>query len=400
MNGIIKSTVFIFLLFLAKETFPQCQPVDCLDKLPDWGGICDSSLLVGEVNSQYEDYLSFSVTNGCVDANTLNLWYKAVSAKVLKVHSLNFSKLPDGLTCTPNENEYTPPANGCGKISGKPLEAGCFDATITFLANVKAWPFSPSCSGFITINVNDVVVKASLTLVILPDPGFTLSDSIFCVLDSPVKLIPSGTIGGKFTGPGVNGDNFDPSLAGAGVHQIRYDVSAQEGAAFAPASNYSVVEVQVLPASVYFADKDNDNFISDTDSTISCTQPPRFIIREIASGLDCNDSDSLINPFSTDIPGNNIDEDCSGADSLKVSSIKYSEGELSIYPNPFSGTFQINGLQGESLISLYDQNGKLLFSREIKSDDKVDLDMIPDGNYILRIENTGRHFYRKIIKKE
>lgn len=397
---IIKSFVIILLLLIAKETFPQCQPVDCLDKLPDWGGICDSSLLVGVVNAQYEDYLSFSVTNGCVDANTLNLWYKAVSAKVLKVHSLNFSKLPDGLTCTPNEKEYTPPANGCGTISGVPLEAGCFDATITFLANVKAWPFSPSCTGFITINVNDVVVKASLTLVILPDPRFILSDSVFCVLDSPVKLIPTGTVGGKFTGPGVNGDTFDPSLAGVGTHHVRYDISAQEGAAFAPASNYSVVEVKVLPASVYYADKDNDNFISVTDSSISCTQPSGFIISDNAFGVDCNDSDSLINPFSKDIPGNNIDEDCSGADSLKVGSINYSEGEVSIYPNPVSDAFRIVGLRGESMISLFDQSGKLLLSMKIIGEEEVDINIIPDGNYILRIENKRKDFFRKFIKKE
>ncbi len=400
MKGIMKITAIIILLFLVKESFPQCQPVDCLDKLPDWGGICDSSLLEGKVNSYYEDYLSFSVSNGCLDANTLNLWYKAISAKVLKVHSLDFSKLPDGLTCTPNEKEYTPPANGCGIISGTPLEAGCFDATITFKANVKAWPFSSSCSGFITINVNDVVVKASLTLVILPDPGFTLSKSVFCVLDSPVKLITTGTAGGKFTGPGVNGDTFDPSLAGAGIHQIRYDVTAQEGAAYAPASNYSVVEVKVLPASVYYADKDNDNFISRTDSVISCEQTPGYINRDIASGVDCNDSDLSINPNSTDIPGNNIDEDCSGADSLIVSSREIKEGEFSIYPNPVSGTFQIRGLTGETLISVFGMSGKLLFSQKIKGEDKVDLEMIPDGNYILRIENEGRSFFKKVIKKE
>src|SRR5690606_37960890 len=46
--------------------------------------------------------------------------------------------------------------------------------------------------------------------------SFTLSDSLFCTYDSPISL--SGTpAGGTFSGMGVSGNTFDPSVFGPGA---------------------------------------------------------------------------------------------------------------------------------------------------------------------------------------
>jgi hypothetical protein len=50
--------------------------------------------------------------------------------------------------------------------------------------------------------------------VILPDPAFTAPPTPLCLTDAAVTLVPTGTTGGTFSGPGVVGDLFDPALAG------------------------------------------------------------------------------------------------------------------------------------------------------------------------------------------
>lgn len=55
----------------------------------------------------------------------------------------------------------------------------------------------------------------------LPVVSFTGLATEYCVNDAPVTL--SGTpTGGLFGGPGVSGNSFDPSIAGAGTHSITY----------------------------------------------------------------------------------------------------------------------------------------------------------------------------------
>ncbi len=46
----------------------------------------------------------------------------------------------------------------------------------------------------------------------------------YCTSSGVVNLIPT-TLGGTFTGPGVSGSTFSPSLAGAGTHTIQYSVT-------------------------------------------------------------------------------------------------------------------------------------------------------------------------------
>lgn len=63
-------------------------------------------------------------------------------------------------------------------------------------------------------------------------------DSVYCENDSPDTLVPSGS--GVFSGTGINGNIFDPELAGPGTHQINYDesdptnYSIDQTGAFAP----------------------------------------------------------------------------------------------------------------------------------------------------------------------
>lgn len=67
---------------------------------------------------------------------------------------------------------------------------------------------------------------------------------------------------------------------------------------------------QVKPSDVFYADVDGDGFGNPNDSIAVCfsAQPTTYV----ANNLDCDDTDSTINPNAVEIPCNGIDENCNG----------------------------------------------------------------------------------------
>ena len=60
----------------------------------------------------------------------------------------------------------------------------------------------------------------------------------------------------------------------------------------------------------YFQDSDGDTFGNLAVTLSACSTPQGYVL----NSTDCNDQNSAINPAAQDIPGNGIDEDCSGLD--------------------------------------------------------------------------------------
>ncbi len=70
------------------------------------------------------------------------------------------------------------------------------------------------------------------------------------------------------------------------------------------------VDVGAVDASTWYADGDGDGF-GDAGSTVdACTAPTGYV----SDDTDCDDGDAGINPGATDLPGDGIDQDCTGAD--------------------------------------------------------------------------------------
>ncbi len=237
----------IAALFTAQTSFAQaCTPVSCISTLPAYGGICDTILLNGRVGNAYSDFESFHITTACFDAVVISPANAGTNIRIVRVDNFTYTGLPTGLTAAANQGTFSAPSNGCIRVSGTPTVAGVFAVTANFLADINAFPFG--CGSF-PIAQNDNAASYALDLIVLPKPDFTIPKTSFCANEPAVilSLVANSTTGGTFSGPGVSGTSFNPATAGVGTHILKYRVTAQQGAAIAPATDSFSITVTVNP---------------------------------------------------------------------------------------------------------------------------------------------------------
>ena len=298
------------------QLFSQCTPFDCSSSLPAYGGICDTALMDGDVNQAYSDFESFIITDNCFDAGLIDPSQAGTNIKITNVDNFSFSGLPNGIVGNTDQTAYSPPGNsfvnGCAAFIGTPTEAGVFNVTIDFLADIQL-------CGWLPISVADNAASYIMWLTINPDPTFTGLNTTYCETDGIVTMTATGTTGGAFSGPGVTGNMFDPGVAGPGTHVIQYLVTAQEGFAVAPATGSMQITVQVSAATtLWYTDTDGDTYGDPGSSPIaSCSS----ITGYASNNTDCDDNDpdtypgapelcdGIDNDCNTTIPANEIDSD-------------------------------------------------------------------------------------------
>ncbi|MBW7867611.1 MAG: T9SS type A sorting domain-containing protein [Brumimicrobium sp.] len=129
------------------------------------------------------------------------------------------------------------PIQGGGTFSGDGIDGSTFDPniagigphTITYTINA-----GNGCSD---------VTSQTVTINPIPDASFTGLQGIICVNSSPSTMVPTSP-GGNFSGPGISGNSFDPSIAGIGSHTISYTVIDINGCSN---SSSQITIVQALP---------------------------------------------------------------------------------------------------------------------------------------------------------
>lgn len=80
-----------------------------------------------------------------------------------------------------------------------------------------------------------------ITLTVIASPNVTLGQfSAACQDDAPRTLTGGSPSGGVYSGPGVSGGQFDPSVAGPGIHTITYTYTNPQGCSKSAFSNITV----------------------------------------------------------------------------------------------------------------------------------------------------------------
>ncbi|MBF8150739.1 T9SS type A sorting domain-containing protein [Winogradskyella sp. F6397] len=108
---------------------------------------------------------------------------------------------------------------------------------------------------------------------------------------------------------------------------------------------------------------------------------------------------AINDPFPTPFYSSGFDLDGIGVinqQSLSIDDKEYSA--TTIYPNPASNEFYINSTENVE-VSIYDMLGKVVISKEVDSNNAIEISSLKSGIYLVKIVSNGKISQHRLIKE-
>lgn len=161
-----------------------------------------------------------------------------------------------------------------------------------------------------------------------------------------------------------------------------------------------------MPPVTFYEDIDGDGYGDPNSYILDCSTTPPF--GYVVNGLDCNDTDNLVNPVAADSEGNGVDENCDGVDGNALNIEEVNLNDLKISPNPFSSNVLVNVpsfLIGKNVdVTINDLNGRLILEKTFANSRNqisiTNLNKLEKAAYFITIaeESIGFKVVKKLIK--
>jgi|GEM_PF-1036872 len=296
---------------------------------------------------------------------------------------LNAPQLP--LTAAPVGGNY----GGAGVTSNTfhPNVAGVGTKTISY-----TYTDANGCVGNV---INTIVVNA------VPALTFTLSPNSLCTNSSTLTLsgAPSG---GTFTGVGVSGSVYSPSVAGAGPQTVSYTYTDANNCTASVTSSVminTVPTVSILTTkklyclfnpTLYLNAQPSGGIFSGAGTTsVGIFSPANAgvgthaILYSYTNGNGCTGT----TVFSATVSA------CSGIGANAVNTNEYT-----VYPNPNNGSFIITAANDVSLALLNDLGQVIrVFKLDETNAHSIHVSDLPAGVYFLNGQNTSQLIRQKVV---
>ncbi|MCJ7446193.1 MAG: PKD domain-containing protein [Bacteroidales bacterium] len=111
-----------------------------------------------------------------------------------------------------------------------------------------------------------VVTTAIILIVPYPDATITPVDTL-CVKNAPV-ILRAHDQGGTWSGTGVTGNSFDPSLAGPGDHVIKYEITSRYGC-----TESDQITITVMPSPTANINPVGNLYVTDPKVVLTASPP-------------------------------------------------------------------------------------------------------------------------------
>jgi len=200
--------------------------------------------------------VTYTITDGNGCTNTSNQ-----TVEVFALPDAGFTGLATAYCINAASVTLTPNVTG-GTFTGPGITGNSFDPNAAGLGNHSITYTITDGNGCVNSSTQPVEVYN------LPDATFTGLDPTYCIDAATATLTPTQT-GGTFSGPGMTGDNFDPSAAGAGTHTITYTITDGSGCTN---SSSQTVEVDDQFPDATFTSLDPTYCVDAATATLTPTQ--------------------------------------------------------------------------------------------------------------------------------
>lgn len=293
------------------------------------------------------DYIVTANSNGCI----------IQSMKTITVHQLPATTLALNDSICENESpvQLTGGSPSGGLYFGTGVNMGTFDPAISGPGAIAINYFYTDANGCSAISTDSINV--------LPLPLVTLSlQNNICENENPVILSGGSPSGGIYSGRGVAGNLFIPSVAGIGIAPVLYSYTDVSGCYNSASSSITVNEAPVVSIGNDTTLCAGSSILLNAGNAFShylwSTGSVQSVVTIDSSGVGIASTDIFVEV------GNSFG--CFITDTVQITFAICSGIEngnnydaLSFYPNPFANTFHLS-LDLRSDIYICDSTGRLV----------------------------------------
>ncbi len=285
-----------------------------------------------------------------------------------------------------------------GVYSGTGVNAGMFSPSI---AQVGIHPITYTYSN----GICEASATQSITVGSIPTVSMAPFSGEFCENDQPISLPVATPSGGVYSGNGVSGSNFDPSISGNGTFQVTYTFTSAEGCEAFAFQPVVVNETPVVTLSAL-----SGTCVDYAAFALTGGSPSGGNYAGPGVGVGGIFDPAIAGVGTHTITYNFISaEGCDGTAQQTISvdacaSLdEITEFSISIYPNPANDiihvSYQIAG-SDLSTISLLNLDGKVVARNDVQGqivNANLNVSSFAAGIYFVQIEFGAKKVIRKVV---
>ncbi len=188
-------------------------------------------------------YEYFDAGLGCAGRDTILVTVNPIPAVLITTANtfICFDEPAFTLVATPAGGTFSGPGVSGGVFSAATAGVGSHTVTYNYTS-------SAGCANSTSITYN--VVNFT--------PSFSGLGSTYCASSNTPVTLTGSPLGGTFSGPGITGNDFDPSAAGAGVHDIAYVYDSLLGYTVDTNFTYNILPTGAGAVTYNYVDNDDE----------------------------------------------------------------------------------------------------------------------------------------------